>query len=62
LEVTHNYHLLIADTPHQFAAAVLALLKDRDLAAYLGQNGRDLVQIRYDYRNTYRSWDRLLSG
>jgi len=43
-------HALIADTPAEFAAAVLRLLEDRSLAARLGRNGRRLILEKYDYR------------
>lgn len=43
-------HLLVADTPEAFARAVLLLMEDRALARQLGQNGRKLVETRYDYR------------
>jgi glycosyltransferase involved in cell wall biosynthesis len=43
-------HLLIADTPADFAAAVLRVLGDPDFATGLGRRGRELVVARYDYR------------
>ncbi len=43
-------HALIADSPAEFAAAVLRLLEDRALAAQLGRNGRRLILEKYDYR------------
>jgi glycosyltransferase involved in cell wall biosynthesis len=46
--VTHGRHLLVADTPHQFAAAVLQVLKDDELAARLAREARALVMAQYD--------------
>jgi glycosyltransferase involved in cell wall biosynthesis len=42
-------HLLLADTPRAFAAAVLRLLDDAALRQRLGAAGRTLAQ-RYDWR------------
>ena len=50
LGVTHNQNILIADTPHEFAQAVLRLLRDKDLRARLSRNARELVEKNY-------SWD-----
>lgn len=51
-------HLLLADTPQEFADACVRLLQDRAFAARLAQSGRDLAESVY-------SWDaigkRLLS-
>ena len=50
IAVEHGRHLLIADTPQDFAQATLRLLRDRALADELGCNGRRLAETRYDYR------------
>jgi polysaccharide biosynthesis protein PslH len=42
-------HLLLADTPADFAAATLRLLQDDALALRLGQQGRALVCQRYSW-------------
>jgi glycosyltransferase involved in cell wall biosynthesis len=42
-------HLLLADTPRAFAAAVLRLLDEAALRQRLGAAGRTLAQ-RYDWR------------
>lgn len=39
--------LMVADDPRAFADAVLALLKDEELAARLAENGRNFVQEHY---------------
>jgi glycosyltransferase involved in cell wall biosynthesis len=43
-------NILIADTPADFAAAVLRLLEDPVQAARLGAAGRRLIEQTYDYR------------
>jgi glycosyltransferase involved in cell wall biosynthesis len=55
LDVRHGEHLLIADTPEAFAAAVLQVLADRSLRAQLAAGGRRLVEERY-------GWQRIGQG
>ena len=50
IDVIHDQHLLIADTPAEFAAATSNLLENPHEANRLGAAGRDLIQNRYDYR------------
>ncbi|GAB1469196.1 glycosyltransferase [Chloroflexota bacterium] len=52
LDVVHGEHLLIADTPVQFAEQSVRLLRDRALYQRLSTNGRKLVEARY-------SWDQI---
>jgi glycosyltransferase involved in cell wall biosynthesis len=54
IAVEPGRHLLRADTPADFAQAVLCLLADPRKAAELGQAGRELVCSTYDYRETGR--------
>jgi len=54
IAVQDGRHLLIADTPEEFARATLRLLDDKSLADELGRNGRQLVQSTYDYRAACR--------
>jgi len=51
IEVINGCHLFVADSPQEFAKATLQLLEDRALAHQMGQNGRQLVLSRYDYRS-----------
>jgi glycosyltransferase involved in cell wall biosynthesis len=57
IAVKSGQHLLIANTPQEFAQAVLRLLDDRQLANTLGKNGRQLIQSTYDYREACRLID-----
>jgi glycosyltransferase involved in cell wall biosynthesis len=52
IAVESGKHLLIADTPQEFASAVLRFLEDRRLADELGRNGRAQMVAHYDYRAT----------
>jgi sugar transferase (PEP-CTERM/EpsH1 system associated) len=51
--VTHDQELLLADTPQDFAQAVLTLLDDAQTRARLGQAAQRLVQAAY-------GWDSLV--
>jgi glycosyltransferase involved in cell wall biosynthesis len=49
LEAVAGRHLLIADTPTDFAAAVVRVLSEPELAASLGAAGRELVSKSYSW-------------
>ncbi len=49
IEAVPGQHLLIADTPQEFAAAVLRLFHDAALRQYLAENAYQLVCERYDW-------------
>ena len=53
LLVEDGKHLLIQDLPNQFAQAVLRLLADLDLQQTLIDNGRQLVEQKYDWNAIY---------
>ena len=59
IRVTHERDILIADTPAEFADAVLRLLEDPALAARLSDNGRRLAETVYDYRVACRPLDAI---
>ena len=50
LDCVHGEHLLIADTPEEFASAVENVLTDSHLAHHLRWNARELVEQRYSWR------------
>lgn len=49
LNLRDGEHLLIADTPRDFAAAIQRLLKDPALRQYLSAQGREHVRQTYDW-------------
>ena len=49
LPVEHGRHLLLADTPQEFAAAILTLLRDPARRDTLAHNARTLVTERFDW-------------
>jgi len=57
LEVQDGVHLLIADTPKDFARASAAVLQDKELARKLAQNARQLILERYDAKIALRPLD-----
>ncbi len=44
-----NEDVLVADTPAEFASAVIRLLNDQNLQIKLAENGRKLVENKYDW-------------
>jgi glycosyltransferase involved in cell wall biosynthesis len=54
IAVTSGQHILVADSPHDFAEAVLRVLDQPEFAAQLGRNGRRLAEQQYDYRQVCR--------
>jgi glycosyltransferase involved in cell wall biosynthesis len=58
LDARHGEHLLLADTPEDFAAAVSRLLSSPEDRRRLGRAGRELYQARFTWE---RGWDNLLT-
>lgn len=50
LEVADGQHLLLADTPEEFAAAIDRISSDPSLRVHLVEAGYDLVERVYDWR------------
>ena len=59
IEYVDGEHLLIADDPASFAAAVLRLLQDPALNQRLRGSGRRWVEQHYDWRSVYPAWDEV---
>jgi glycosyltransferase involved in cell wall biosynthesis len=57
LNVTNERHLLLADTPREFAEATLRLLNDAELRARLSRAARDRVSREYDWHKIQVSFD-----
>lgn len=49
LDVVDGEHILIADSPGEFARKTVRLLEDRALYGYIATNARQLVVARYDW-------------
>ncbi|MFC1922187.1 glycosyltransferase family 4 protein [Chloroflexota bacterium] len=50
-------NILIADTPDEFANAVVNILTNQELAESLRENGRRWVEQHYDWQIIYKTWD-----
>jgi len=59
IEYRAGENILIADTPADFATAVLSLLREPGLNQRLRVNGRQWVEEHYDYRLVYTAWDEV---
>ena len=59
IDARDGEHLLVADDPGQFAAAVIRLLREPATAARLAAAARSLVEERYDWRNALAGLDRV---
>lgn len=57
IDVVHGQHLLIADSPAEFAAATVRLLADPNEATAMGRRGRALIESRYDFRTVCAALD-----
>lgn len=57
LAVRHGEHLLVADTPKDFALACAAVLQDENLARDLARNARQLIVERYDAKCAFGTLD-----
>lgn len=51
--------ILIADSPDEFAMAVLRILTDHDLAQQLSKEGRATLTHYYDWKNIYHLWNKI---
>jgi glycosyltransferase involved in cell wall biosynthesis len=62
IHVQNEKNLLLGDSAPAFAQAVTRVLMDPTLAQRLGQNGRQTVTDRYDWRVIYAAWDEVYAG
>ena len=54
--------VVVRDDPIEFAQAVITLLKDETLQAQLAENGRRLVEKRYDWEIVLKEMDSIYTG
>ncbi|MBI5302404.1 MAG: glycosyltransferase [Chloroflexi bacterium] len=60
LDVMHGENILIADTPAEFAAQTLALLRDANLRARLARNARQLVETHYSWERCGKQFEEFV--
>ncbi len=61
LPVRHGKNILLADEPHDFAAAVVTLLRDPARRAALGEAARTLVQENYSWTRVAADFSAILA-
>lgn len=52
LDLREDEHVIIADEPERFAAQIIRLIEDPDLAARLGRNGQAFVRSEYSWESS----------
>ena len=50
LDCIHEKHLLIADTPEDFADAIMRIFEDNELVENLRTYARQLIEDRYSWK------------
>ncbi|HDZ78804.1 MAG TPA: glycosyltransferase [Gammaproteobacteria bacterium] len=61
MDVRHGENMMVGDTPAEFAAGCVALLKDKKLRIHLTQNGRRFIIDNYSYAAVHRTVDAVVS-
>jgi glycosyltransferase involved in cell wall biosynthesis len=59
LRANHGDNVLIGDSDEAFAEHVVRVLRTPSLARQLSASGRATVEAHYDWRTSYRAWDRV---
>ena len=59
IKTRNGENILIADSPADFASAIVRLLREPLLQARLRTSGRSWVEERYDWRRVYGRWDEV---
>ncbi len=59
IQVRKGNNVLLADTPMEFANAVIAVLKNPQLSSRLVRQGRQTLENHYDWRKVYQAWDEV---
>ena len=54
IDLVPNQDVLVGDSPEEFAAQVVGVLKDEDLSRRLGSEGRALVAERYSWESAFK--------
>ncbi len=59
IEVKPDCHVMVADSPEDFASSVAALLRNPDRRRELGRAARALAEARYDWRMIVPTFERV---
>lgn len=61
IDYREGENVLLADSPKDFASAVIRIFQEWWLAERLSRLGRRTVETEYNWKRTYRSWERVYS-
>lgn len=61
IEAENNVHVLVRNTPIDFANAVVGLLRDETKQKTLGMNARELAVLNYDWKVALKKLDEIYS-
>ena len=50
IDVKHDENILIGDTPENFSAETIKLIRDPELNSKIGSAGRKLVESKYSWK------------
>jgi glycosyltransferase involved in cell wall biosynthesis len=59
IEINKDVNLIVADEPKEFASKVIQLLDDPKLRQQIGQNGRRLVEEKYNWPDVVNRLDKI---
>ena len=59
IQVRGRENALVADTPGEFARAVVGLLRNPQFSSCLAREGRRTLERLYDWRKVYQAWDEI---
>lgn len=62
LDAVSGEHLLIADTPDEFADRILQLLQNPNLHDHISENGKHLVKEKYNWETTMPHFLQVVEG
>ena len=62
IEAEPGKEVLVADSPQEFAEAVISLLEEFDLRKEIAKSGRNLVERRYDWQVVLQGVDDIYQG
>jgi glycosyltransferase involved in cell wall biosynthesis len=62
LDLRPDREILIADTPEEFANAIVRLLNDPSLAKVIGSSGQERVLQKYNWKKIGEDYDKICSS
>ncbi len=59
IKIAAGENLLVADDEESFANSLIQVMRDRNLARRLTENGRTTVETLYNWKTVYKAWDQI---